>query len=101
MLRVLKQAVLLADPTAPADEIHVGTHNLRKFAYSLAFIYFECSDLQTLCDRAGSRSMSNPMAVYIRNIPGDPFYVCTPLGTLKPGMPRIRGVWYEKLATDS
>ena len=30
IVRVLKQAVPLADPTAPADEIHVDTHNLGK-----------------------------------------------------------------------
>ena len=80
----------MANPTFPVGETHVGTHNLRKFAYSLAFLYFQCSDLQQLCDRAGSRSMAIPFAVYIRNIPGNPFYTCTPLGTLKPGMPRIR-----------
>ena len=80
----------LANPTVPAEEVQCGTHNLRKFAFSLAYIYFECPDLQILCDRAGSRSMTTPLSVYIRNIPGDPFYVCTPLGTLRPGMPRVR-----------
>ena len=61
-LLVLEKAVRLANPTSPVGETHVGTHNLRKFAYSLAFLYFECSDLQQLCDRAGSRSMAIPFA---------------------------------------
>ena len=57
IVRVLKQAVPLADPTAPADEIHVDTHNLGKLP--TVWLSFECSDLQILCDRAGSRSISD------------------------------------------
>ena len=53
VVRVIQQAVHLANPTVPAEEVRCGTHNLRKFAFSLAYIYFECPDLQILCLSTG------------------------------------------------
>ena len=89
--KVLKKDVHLANPTTPVGALpDVGTHNLRKFDFSLAFLYLACPNLQQLCDRIGSRSMAVPMLVYIRNIPGPSFHLCTTLGTLKPGMAQIR-----------
>ena len=49
-----------------------------------------CEDIQQLCDRAGSKSMAVPHLYYIRNVTDVPFYMCTPLGTLKPNMSPIR-----------
>ena len=81
----------LVDPSSPVAALpDVGTHNLRKFAFSLAYIYFDGNNLQQLANRAGSRNIKVPMNHYIRNVRGPSFYVCTPLGTLKPGMPKVR-----------
>ena len=90
VIRVIKSALLWADPSASEGMLpHVGTHNLRKFALSLAFLYFLCENLQQLWDRVGSRNGTVPKSVYIRNITEPAVYVCTPLGTLKPGMPKV------------
>ena len=81
----------LVDPSSPVAALpDVGTHNLRKFAFSLAYIYFDGNNLQQLANRAGSRNIKVPMNHYIRNVRGPSFYVCTPLGTLKPGIPKVR-----------
>ena len=41
VIKVIKSAILWANPTTPVDRLpHVGTHDLRKFALSLAFLYF-------------------------------------------------------------
>ena len=90
VIRVIKSALLWADPSASEGMLpHVGTHNLRKFALSLAFLYFLCENLQQLWDRVGSRNGTVPKSVYIRNITEPAVYVCTPLGTLKPGMLKV------------
>ena len=53
--KVLKKAVQLANPTTPVGALpDVGMHNLRKFAFCLAFLYMLCENLQQLCDRVGS-----------------------------------------------
>ena len=89
--RVIKEALLWANPSTPEELLpHIGTHNLRKFALSLAFLYFLCRNLQQLWDRVGSRTGKVPRSTYIRNIAGPAVYVCTPLGTLKPGMQKVR-----------
>ena len=91
VIRVIKSALLWANPSTPEDLLpHVGTHNLRKFALSLAFLYFLCRNLQQLWDRVGSRTGRVPRLTYIRNIAGPAVYLCTPLGTLKPGMQKLR-----------
>ena len=80
IIRVLQQAVLLVYPTAPADEVLVGTYNLWKFAFSLA-----CLELSVQSCRC--RGLERAPVLWlilwlcIVSIPGDPCYVCTPLGS--------------------
>ena len=82
-----------ASPLPPAGGYpRVGTHHLRKFSFSYAYIYGVCEDLQQLWNRAGSKSGLTPIKSYIRNVPEITFYMCSPLGTLQPNMPPQREV---------
>ena len=91
VIDVLETVIDLEYPAIPAHKRpKTGTHNLRKFAYSFAWKFMPCEDIQQLCDRAGSKSMAVPHLYYIRNVTDVPFYMCTPLGTLKPNMSPIR-----------
>ena len=93
VINVIKESMILASPLTPAsDHPPVGTHHLRKFSFSYAYIYGVCDDLKQLWQRAGSKSDLVPIKSYIRNIPDITFFMCSPLGTLRPNMPRMREV---------
>ena len=81
----------VANPLTPAGGYPIaGTHHLRKLSFSYAYKYGICEDLQQLWDRAGSKSKVTPLRVYIRNVPDITFYMCSLLGTLRPGMLPIK-----------
>ena len=82
----------MAHPLPPVGgRPKAGTHHLRKFSFSYSYIYGVCTDLQQLWDRAGSRSKTVPLRTYIRNVPDINFYMCSPLGLLRPCMTSLRG----------
>ena len=88
VIKVIKESMKRATPLTPAGGYpSAGTHHLRKFSFSYAYKYGVCNDLQQLWDRAGSKSEVTPIKTYIRNVPDITFYMCSPLGTLKPLMP--------------
>ena len=91
VVRVIEESMIVANPLTPAGgHPKAGTHHLRKFSLSYSYIYGICNDLQQLWDRAGSRRKTIPMNVYIRNVPEITFFMCSPLGLLRPGMSPIR-----------
>ena len=91
--KVTIESMKKACPLPPAGGYpRVGTHHLRKFSFSYAYIYGVCEDLQQLWNRAGSKSGLTPVKSYIRNVPEITFYMCSPLGTLRPNMPPMREV---------
>ena len=93
IINVIKDSMKKASPLPPAGGYpRVGTHHLRKFSFSYAYIYGVCEDLQQLWNRAGSKSGLTPVKSYIRNVPEITFYMCSPLGTLRPNMPPMREV---------
>ena len=92
VIKVIKESMIVAHPLPPAGGYpSAGTHHLRKFSLSFAYKYGICNDLQQLWDRVGSKSKVTPLSVYIRNVPDITFYMCAPLGTLRPDMPPLRG----------
>ena len=93
VINVIKESMILASPLTPAsDHPPVGTHHLRKFSFSYAYIFGVCNDVNQLWQRAGSKSGLVPLKSYIRDIPDITFFMCSPLGTLRPNMPRVREV---------
>ena len=93
IIKVIKESMKKASPLTPAGGYpKAGTHHLRKFSFSYAYIYGVCDDLQQLWNRAGSKSGVTPIKSYIRNVPEITFYMCSPLGTLQPNMPPLREV---------
>ena len=91
VINVIKESMKVANPLPPAGGYpSAGTHHLRKFSLSFAYKYGFCKDLQQLWDRVGSKSQVTPLRVYIRNVPDITFYMCSPLGTLRPDMLPIR-----------
>ena len=92
VVKVINESMKMAHPLPPAGGYpRAGTHHLRKFSLSFAYKYGICNDLQQLWDRVGSKSKVTPLSVYIRNVPDITFYMCAPLGTLRPDMPPLRG----------
>ena len=93
VIKVIEESMKVAHPLTPAGGYpKVGTHHLRKFSLSYAYKYGLCTDLQQLWDRAGSKTKTTPLIFYIRNVSDITFYMCSPLGTLRPNMPRMREV---------
>ena len=91
VIKVIEESMKVAHPLPPAGGYpKAGTHHLRKFSFSFAYKYGVCNDLQQLWDRAGSKSEVTPIRAYIRNVPDITFYMCSPLGTLRPDMPPLR-----------
>ena len=91
VIKVIEESMKVAHPLPPAGGYpNAGTHHLRKFSLSFAYKYGVCNDLAQLWDRAVSKSEVTPIRAYIRNVPDITFYMCSPLGTLRPGMPPIR-----------
>ena len=65
-----------ASPLPPAGGYpRVGTHHLRKFSFSYAYIFGVCEDLQQPWNRARSKAGLIPTKSYIRNVPDITFYV--------------------------
>ena len=91
VIKVIEESMKVANPLPPAGGYpKAGTHHLRKFGFSYAYKYGVCNDLQQLWDRAGSKSEVTPMKAYIRDVPDITFYMCSPLGTLRPHMSPLR-----------
>ena len=93
VIKVIKESMKKACPLTPAGGYpKAGTHHLRKFSFSYAYIFGVCNDVNQLWQRAGSKSGLVPLKSYIRDIPDITFFMCSPLGTLRPNMPRLREV---------
>ena len=92
VIKVIVDSMIMAHPLPPVGgRPKAGTHHLRKFSFSYSYIYGVCIDLQQLWDRAGSRGKTIPLRTYIRNVPDITFYMCSPLGLLRPCMTPLRG----------